>query len=93
MHAPTHPATTPGARQPGDLAGCWPIAAWYPGSSPWQAVEVMRRVAESRRFAFSQLPTADLVTQEGDVVYMTVGTDQIADLDAHLGGPASPGGH
>ena len=39
-----------------------------------------------------KVPDPDLVTQEGDVVYMTVGADRLADLDAHLGGPTT-GGH
>jgi hypothetical protein len=33
-----------------------------------------------------------VVTQEGDVVYMTVGVDRIAELDAHLAGDAGAHG-
>jgi hypothetical protein len=39
-----------------------------------------------------QVPTADLVTQEGDVVYMAVEVDQLEALDEHLADDAS-GGH
>jgi trk system potassium uptake protein TrkA len=52
----------------------------------------LARVAALSRLGVGQVPTADLVTQEGDVVYMTVGADRIAELDAHLAGQSS-GGH
>jgi trk system potassium uptake protein TrkA len=52
----------------------------------------LARVAALSRLGVGQVPTPDLVTQEGDVVYMTVGADRIADLDAHLAGESS-GGH
>ncbi|MEO7429821.1 MAG: TrkA family potassium uptake protein [Acidimicrobiales bacterium] len=50
------------------------------------------RVAALSRLGVGQVPVPDLVTQEGDVVYMTVHVDRIADLDAHLAGESS-GGH
>jgi trk system potassium uptake protein len=46
----------------------------------------LARVAALCRLGVGQVPAPDLVTQEGDVVYMTVGTDRIAELDAHLSG-------
>ena len=52
----------------------------------------LARVAALSRLGVGQVPAADLVTQEGDVVYMTVSADQLADLDAHLAGGIS-GGH
>ena len=52
----------------------------------------LARVAALSRLGVGQVPTPDLVTQEGDVVYMTVGADRIHDLDAHLAGESS-GGH
>ena len=52
----------------------------------------LARVAALSRLGVGQVPAADLVTQEGDVVYMTVSADQLADLDAHLAGGTS-GGH
>lgn len=52
----------------------------------------LARVAALSRLGVGQVPIPDLVTQEGDVVYMTVGADRIADLDAHLAGGSS-GGH
>ena len=50
------------------------------------------RVMAVSRLGVAQVPNADLVTQEGDVVYMSVGAEQIDELDAHLGGPTT-GGH
>ncbi len=55
-------------------------------------LEGLARVAVLSRLGVGQVPTPDLVTQEGDVVYMTVGADRIDELDAHLAGDAS-GGH
>jgi trk system potassium uptake protein len=43
------------------------------------------RVAALSRLGVGQVPDSELVTQEGDVVYMAVGSDRIAELDAHLG--------
>jgi trk system potassium uptake protein len=51
----------------------------------------LARVAALSRLGVGQVPAADLVTQEGDVVYMTVATDRIAELDAHLAGESSEG--
>jgi len=51
----------------------------------------LARVATLSRLGIGQVPDPDLVTQEGDVVYMAVGTDRIAELDAHLAG--EDGGH
>lgn len=44
------------------------------------------RVAVLSRLGIGQIPTPDLVTQEGDIVYMTVAADHIDALDAHLAG-------
>ena len=52
----------------------------------------LARVAALSRLGVGQVPDTTLVTQEGDVVYMTVGTDQIEELDAHLAGTPSGGG-
>jgi trk system potassium uptake protein len=52
----------------------------------------LARVAALSRLGTGQVPTPDLVTQEGDVVYLTVAADRIAELDAHLAG-GSTGGH
>ncbi|MGH9086138.1 MAG: potassium channel family protein [Acidimicrobiales bacterium] len=52
----------------------------------------MARVVALARLGVGQVPTADLVTQEGDVVYMAVEVDQLEALDEHLAGDAS-GGH
>ncbi len=52
----------------------------------------LARVAALSRLGVGQVPAPDLVTQEGDVVYMTVGVDRVAELDAHLVGDTA-GGH
>lgn len=49
-------------------------------------LEGLARVAALSRLGVGQIPSADLVTQEGDVVYMSVGADRISELDAHLAG-------
>lgn len=53
----------------------------------------LARVAALSRLGVGQVPTPDLVTQEGDVVYMTVASDRLADLDAHLADDQGTGGH
>jgi trk system potassium uptake protein TrkA len=52
----------------------------------------LARVVALSRLGVGQVPTDDLVTQEGDVVYVAVQADRIADLDAHLAG-TSGGAH
>jgi trk system potassium uptake protein TrkA len=52
----------------------------------------LARVVGLSRLGVGQVPEPDLVTQDGDVVYMTVGSDRVAELDAHLAG-AHDGGH
>ena len=53
----------------------------------------LTRVAALSRLGVGQVPSPDLVTQAGDVVYMTVASDRIAELDAHLAGEPASGGH
>jgi len=53
----------------------------------------LARVAALSRLGVGQVPTPELVTQEGDVVYMTVASDRIAELDAHLAGDHAAGDH
>jgi trk/ktr system potassium uptake protein len=57
-------------------------------------LEGLARVAALSRLGVAQVPSLDLVTQEGDVVYMTVVAERLDELDEHLGanGNAS-GGH
>jgi trk system potassium uptake protein TrkA len=52
----------------------------------------LARVVALSRLGVGQVPSADLVTQEGDVVYLAVVADQIGELDAHLAG-GHDGGH
>ncbi len=69
-----------------------PVAASWAGRRLGDLdVPGLARVAALSRLGAGQVPDADLVTQEGDVVYMSVGSDRIAELDAHLAD--SHGGH
>ena len=70
-----------------------PVAASWAGRRLGDLdVPGLSRVVALSRLGVGQVPDADLVTQEGDVVYVSVGSDRIAELDAHLGN-SSPGGH
>ncbi len=53
----------------------------------------LARVAALSRLGVGQIPAPELVTQEGDVVYMAVASGRLADLDLHLAGDSAPGGH
>jgi trk system potassium uptake protein TrkA len=66
-------------------------AAWAGRRLADLDLDGLARVAVLTRLGVGQVPTPDLVTQEGDVVYMTVAADQIADLDAHLAGESTGG--
>ncbi|HET6665631.1 MAG TPA: TrkA family potassium uptake protein [Acidimicrobiales bacterium] len=62
---------------------------------PLQELEetgLARPVAVSR-LGVSQLPYPKLVVQEGDVLYLAIGGDDIDKLDSHLAGVGKPGGH
>jgi trk/ktr system potassium uptake protein len=62
-----------------------PVAASWAGQ-PLSGIEipgVARAVAVSR-MGTSQVPTADLVTQDGDVVYLAVAVGHVDEVDDHL---------
>jgi trk system potassium uptake protein TrkA len=59
-------------------------------------IDGLARVTALSRLGVGQVPTPDLVTQEGDVVYVAVAADRLEELDAHLGNGDAPhgaGGH
>jgi trk system potassium uptake protein len=56
-------------------------------------VDGLARVAALSRLGVAQVPSPDLVTQEGDVVYISVVADRLAELDEHLGDAHGNGSH
>ncbi len=70
-----------------------PVAASWAGRRLGDLDVVgLARVAALSRLGVGQVPTPDLVTQEGDVVYMMVVSERLDELDAHLADEPS-GGH
>ena len=62
-----------------------PVAASWAGRRLADLdVDGLARVAVLSRLGVGQVPSPDLVTQEGDVVYVMVTADRLAELDAHL---------
>src|SRR5436190_16121653 len=53
----------------------------------------MVRVMALSRLGVARVPNADLVVQEGDVVYLAIAGDGMAAVDQRLAGPAKVGGH
>jgi Trk K+ transport system NAD-binding subunit len=45
------------------------------------------------RLGLAQIPTPDLVVQEGDVIYVVVAGDKLASLDTRLAAPVKAGRH
>jgi len=73
-----------------------PVAAGWAGRRLADLdIEGLARVAALSRLGVGQVPLPDLVTQEGDVVYVTVAADRLDELDAHLSGngESAAGGH
>jgi trk system potassium uptake protein TrkA len=69
-----------------------PVAASWAGRRlPDLDIDGLARVAALTRLGVGRVPTPDLVTQEGDVVYWAVSTERLEELDAFLDGDA--GGH
>ena len=71
-----------------------PVAASWAGRRLSDLdIDGLARVAALSRLGAAQIPTPDLVTQEGDVVYVSVVADRLAELDAHLAGAGGNGSH
>jgi trk system potassium uptake protein TrkA len=51
------------------------------------------RVAAVGRLGVAQVPNADLVAQDGDVVYLAVASDALTDVDAALAAGPGRGAH
>jgi hypothetical protein len=45
------------------------------------------------RLGDAQIPRPGLVAQEGDVAYLAVHGEALAEIDARLAGPVKAGGH
>jgi len=70
------------------IAGSW---SGHPLSDLEQPGRV--RVAAVGRLGVAQVPNPDLVAQDGDVVYLAVASDALADVDAALAAGPAKGGH
>jgi trk system potassium uptake protein len=68
------------------------VAASWAGR-PLGEIEIpgMARAVAVLRMGTAQIATPDLVTQDGDVVYLAVAIGHVADVDAHLGGAQADG--
>ena len=52
-------------------------------------VRVHTRAVAVSRMGAAQIATPDLVTQDGDLVYLAVTIGHVSEVDEHLGGAAS----
>lgn len=70
-----------------------PVAASWAGS-PLDQIEVpgVAKVVALARMGVAQVATSDLVAQDGDVVYLAVDAQKIAELDDHLSGAVGASG-
>lgn len=70
------------------------IAGSWSGRSLSELEESGRvRVAAVGRLGVAQVPNPDLVAQDGDVVYLAVASDALADVDAALAAGPAKGAH
>jgi trk system potassium uptake protein len=69
------------------------VAASWAGR-PLGEIEIpgVARAVAVLRMGTAQIATPDLVTQDGDVVYLAVAIGHVADVDAPLGGAQADGG-
>jgi trk system potassium uptake protein len=69
------------------------VAASWAGR-PLGEIEIpgVARAVAVARMGTAQIATPDLVTQDGDLVYLAVAIGHVSDIDAHLGGEQTGGG-
>jgi Trk K+ transport system NAD-binding subunit len=69
------------------VAGSW-------AGRPLSEIEIpgVARAVAVARMGTAQVATPDLVTQDGDVVYLAVAIGHVSDIDRHLGGAQASGG-
>jgi trk system potassium uptake protein len=69
------------------------VAASWAGR-PLGEIEIpgVARAVAVARMGTAQVATPDLVTQDGDVVYLAVAIGHVSDIDAHLRGEQASGG-
>jgi trk system potassium uptake protein TrkA len=70
------------------IAGSWSGRALSDLEEPGRV-----RVAAVGRLGVAQVPNPDLVAQDGDVVYLAVASDALADIDAALAAGPAKGSH
>jgi trk system potassium uptake protein TrkA len=68
-------------------------AGWAGHSLNELEVDGELRVMAVSRLGLAQIPTPDLVVQEGDVIYVVVAGDKLASLDTRLAAPVKAGRH
>jgi trk system potassium uptake protein TrkA len=56
-------------------------------------VEGLARVMAVSRLGVAQVPTLDLVVQDGDVIYAAIAGDRIGEFETHLSGGTNGGGN
>jgi trk system potassium uptake protein len=68
------------------------VASW--AGRPLGAIEIpgVARAVAVARMGTAQIATPDLVTQDGDLVYLAVAIGHVSDIDEHLGGEHADGG-
>ena len=69
------------------------VAASWAGR-PLGEIEIpgVARAVAVPRMGTAQVATPDLVTQDGDVVYLAVAIGHVSDIDGHLSGAQASGG-
>ena len=65
--------------------------AW--GGHPIEELEQsgVSRIVSIGRYGTAQVPRPSMVVQEGDVLHLAAAGEQLAQIDAHLSGPAKVG--
>jgi trk system potassium uptake protein TrkA len=82
------PGRAPGAKVERTIAGAWSGRPLSELEEPGRV-----RVAAVGRLGVAQIPRADLVVQDGDVLYLTVASDAVDAVDGVLAAGPAKGRH